>query len=284
MNSPLLQTLAFEQVSAPAAQNLWARHELRSLKQLEQRMPETHSKKMLAVVLLLHAIVFIQLLRQVNEVPEPKKLLEPMMVSLISAPQQETSETPTVTSSMVAVAKTVSNIKPLKKPIEKVQKKNQAKIEPIKTRDAPAEREASVDLNTVKNETQADVAPVQQVQADASSEVNKTAAKSEVQKAESASEVVMEPPRFGVAYLNNPAPDYPALSRRSGEEGRVLMKVLVSTEGAAEVVQIEKSSGSSRLDQAAIDAVKRWRFIPAQKNKQPLSAYVLVPIKFSLNS
>jgi periplasmic protein TonB len=93
-----------------------------------------------------------------------------------------------------------------------------------------------------------------------------------------------EEPRFGVSYLNNPAPDYPALSRRQGEEGRVLMKVLVSSEGAAEDVQIEKSSGSDRLDNAAVTAVKRWRFIPAKKNNQPLSAYVLVPIKFSLDN
>ena len=74
------------------------------------------------------------------------------------------------------------------------------------------------------------------------------------------------------------------MSRRIGEEGRVLMKVLVSADGAAEEVQIEKSSGSERLDNAAIQAVKRWRFIPANKNNQALSAYVMVPMKFSLDS
>ena len=62
------------------------------------------------------------------------------------------------------------------------------------------------------------------------------------------------------------------------------MKVLVSTEGAAEDVQIEKSSGYERLDNAAVTAVKRWRFIPAKRNNQPLSAYVLVPMKFSLDN
>ena len=74
------------------------------------------------------------------------------------------------------------------------------------------------------------------------------------------------------------------MSRRIGEEGRVLMKVLVSADGAAEDVQIEKSSGSERLDNAAMHAVKRWRFIPAKKNNQALSAYVMVPMKFSLDS
>jgi periplasmic protein TonB len=106
----------------------------------------------------------------------------------------------------------------------------------------------------------------------------------EAPKAEPVVEDKIEPPRFGVAYLNNPAPEYPALSRRAGEEGRVVMRVLVSTEGAADEVQIEKSSGSDRLDNAAVNAVKKWRFIPAKKNNQPLSAYVLVPMKFSLDS
>jgi periplasmic protein TonB len=89
---------------------------------------------------------------------------------------------------------------------------------------------------------------------------------------------------FGVFYLNNFVLDYSLVSRRLGEEGRVLMKVLVSADGSAENVQIEKSSGSERLDNAAINAVKRWRFIPAKKNNEALSAYVIVPVKFSLDS
>jgi len=93
-----------------------------------------------------------------------------------------------------------------------------------------------------------------------------------------------ELPKFGVAYLNNPAPDYPGISKRAGEEGRVLLKVLVSANGDAENVEIEKGSHFDRLDQAAINAVKRWRFIPAHKGGQTLSAYVLVPVKFSLSN
>lgn len=96
-------------------------------------------------------------------------------------------------------------------------------------------------------------------------------------------EEIIEQPKFGVAYLNNPAPNYPRLSRRMGEEGRVLLKVLVSAEGKADSVTIEKSSGSTRLDDSALEAVKRWRFIPARKGKEALSAYVLVPINFSLD-
>lgn len=96
-------------------------------------------------------------------------------------------------------------------------------------------------------------------------------------------EPVTEPPRFGAAYLHNPAPDYPPLARRLGEQGRVMLRVLVSTGGDADNVQVETSSGSNKLDQAAMDAVKKWRFIPAKRSNQPISAYVLVPVKFSLD-
>ncbi|MDZ4097981.1 MAG: energy transducer TonB [Methylophilaceae bacterium] len=95
---------------------------------------------------------------------------------------------------------------------------------------------------------------------------------------------VVEPPRFGAAYLHNPAPSYPAVSRRIGEEGRVMLRVLVSKSGDAEQVEIESGSGFTRLDKAALDAVKKWRFIPAKRNNQPISAYVIVPIQFTLNS
>lgn len=90
-------------------------------------------------------------------------------------------------------------------------------------------------------------------------------------------------PKFGAAYLKNPPPDYPTLSRRVGEQGRVLLRVFVAEDGTPQAVQLENGSGYSRLDQAAMDAVKKWRFIPARRGNQAISAYVLVPLKFSLD-
>jgi protein TonB len=58
--------------------------------------------------------------------------------------------------------------------------------------------------------------------------------------------------------------------------------VFVTANGAAEVVELRTSSGSSRLDQAAIETVKRWRFVPARQGDQAVAAWVLVPIAFSL--
>lgn len=91
-------------------------------------------------------------------------------------------------------------------------------------------------------------------------------------------------PRFDAAYLNNPAPAYPPLSRRRGEQGRVLMRVFVDREGAPATIQLRESSGYRRLDEAAEAAIRRWRFEPARRGAEPVGAWVLVPIAFNLRS
>ncbi|MEQ1516363.1 MAG: TonB family protein, partial [Usitatibacteraceae bacterium] len=80
-----------------------------------------------------------------------------------------------------------------------------------------------------------------------------------------ASPAEVEPPKFDAEYLENPAPAYPALSRRMGEQGRVIVRVFVDANGAANHLEIKTSSGSQRLDAAALDAVRRWKFLPAKQ-------------------
>jgi len=70
---------------------------------------------------------------------------------------------------------------------------------------------------------------------------------------------------------------------RLRETGTVMLKVQVSPSGQAESVAVNRSSGYARLDQAAINAVKRWRFIPAKQDNQPIAAWVLVPLVFKLD-
>lgn len=98
----------------------------------------------------------------------------------------------------------------------------------------------------------------------------------------SASAVVA--PRFDAAYLQNPEPAYPPLSKRFGEEGRVILRVLVNPEGQPEQVEVRQSSGHARLDQAALGTVKRWRFTPARRGAERLAAWVLVPLSFQLDA
>jgi len=99
-----------------------------------------------------------------------------------------------------------------------------------------------------------------------------------------AAEAPIEPPRYEMAYLNNPAPAYPPLARRAKEQGRVVLRVLVSASGAAQDVEVRTSSGYERLDRAAVEAVRRWRFAPARRGAQTVAAWALVPILFQLDA
>ena len=58
----------------------------------------------------------------------------------------------------------------------------------------------------------------------------------------------------------------------------------MSAASDAEDVEVRTSSGSERLDRAAIDAVRRWRFAPARRGVEAIAAYALVPIVFQLNA
>ncbi|MCE1239721.1 MAG: energy transducer TonB [Azonexaceae bacterium] len=88
--------------------------------------------------------------------------------------------------------------------------------------------------------------------------------------------------RFDADYLRNPAPSYPALSRRMGEEGKVILRVSVNPQGTADSVEIRTSSGSPRLDESALKTVRNWKFIPAKRGDTAIQSWVLVPIIFKL--
>jgi protein TonB len=88
--------------------------------------------------------------------------------------------------------------------------------------------------------------------------------------------------RFDADYLRNPAPPYPAMSRRLREQGKVFLRVRVTPEGAAGDLEIKTSSGSARLDESALRTVRHWRFIPARRGGAAVASWVVVPIIFKL--
>lgn len=91
-------------------------------------------------------------------------------------------------------------------------------------------------------------------------------------------------PRFDADYLSNPAPVYPSLSRRMGEQGRVMLRAHVLPSGSADQVDVKTSSGSSRLDNAALEAVRKWKFVPARQGGEAVAAWVQIPITFNLEN
>lgn len=89
-------------------------------------------------------------------------------------------------------------------------------------------------------------------------------------------------PSADAAGLNNKAPVYPMLSRKRKEQGTVWLLLLVSKEGVVTELKLKKTSGFDRLDQAALQAVKKWKFQPARKQGQPIDYWYELPLKFSL--
>ncbi|MBF0629121.1 MAG: energy transducer TonB, partial [Magnetococcales bacterium] len=90
------------------------------------------------------------------------------------------------------------------------------------------------------------------------------------------------PPDLRAAYASNPKPLYPSFARRLGQEGTVLLTVEVTAAGGVARVTLQQGSGFDALDRAAIEAVSAWRFLPAQRQGQPVAATVSVPIRFQL--
>lgn len=77
-----------------------------------------------------------------------------------------------------------------------------------------------------------------------------------------------------------PPPRYPSEALRRGESGTVLVRVEVDANGAPAGVALVQRSGSRDLDRAAMEAVRKWRFMPAQRDGQAVAASLVIPIDF----
>ena len=89
-------------------------------------------------------------------------------------------------------------------------------------------------------------------------------------------------PATAVQYLSRPAPVYPVFSRRAGETGRVLVRVLIDERGDPLKLELHQSSGFVRLDESAVSAIRGARFKPYTENGEPRAVWVLIPIVFDL--
>lgn len=92
----------------------------------------------------------------------------------------------------------------------------------------------------------------------------------------------IELPSSNADYLNNPRPPYPALSKRLGEQGKVVVRVFIEANGTASQAEIRSSSGYERLDQTALQTVLKWRYTPGKRNGVAEAMWFNVPISFVL--
>jgi protein TonB len=84
-------------------------------------------------------------------------------------------------------------------------------------------------------------------------------------------------------YLSNPPPLYPESCRLNKQEGLAVLSVIVGTDGRPETISLQTGSGFSALDQAALEAVRKWRFRPASLGSLKVKSRVTIPIRFRLN-
>lgn len=92
----------------------------------------------------------------------------------------------------------------------------------------------------------------------------------------------VEPPSSDADYLNNPKPPYPPMSRRLGEQGKVVIHTLIGTDGVAQEASIHQSSGFDRLDQAALATARKWRYVPGKRAGVAEAMWFHVPFTFVL--
>lgn len=193
-------------------------------------------------------------------------------VQLISAP----APTPQVTPDVVAP--------PTPKPPQpKPKTVTQPKVTPVK-REPPK----PVTPPTPNSITEKQTPPAKQETVQQAQEADVTQKKEQVQQA-SASNAAPAPqgaPKTidssDVDYINRPVAVYPSVSRRLGEQGIGKYRVLINATGKIDDITIQQSTGYDRLDNVAIQAIRRATFKPHMENGKPIAVYAIIPIEFKL--
>lgn len=94
---------------------------------------------------------------------------------------------------------------------------------------------------------------------------------------------VMMTSELSVACPELSAPSYPSVSRKLGEEGKLVLRVELDESGHVSAVRVTDSSGYKRLDDAAIAAVRTWHCTPPRRDGKPVKAIALQPFNFQLD-
>jgi protein TonB len=89
-------------------------------------------------------------------------------------------------------------------------------------------------------------------------------------------------PSSAADYLQNPAPAYPPVSKRLGEQGKVLVRVFIGADGVPQKAELKRSSGFDRLDRSALDYVMRCRYVPGKVGGVAQAMWYEAPVNFVL--
>jgi protein TonB len=226
---------------------------------LGEEKPRSMGSLLLMLVLLLHLWAAIWMLQPAEAVTKAQPMV--MEVSLVAAPSRQAAAAPVVQPKPEEPKKPPEK-KPVK-PKKSVTRKQMELPKPV------AMAEEMLPAPSKIESVLAPVAPSAAVQT-ASKPTADTAPFTEA--------------NFNANYGSNPKPKYPSIATSRGWEGTVRLLVRVSAEGLSEEVTVQRSSGYDVLDEAAIEAVEKWKFIPAKRGDTPVPSSVVVPINFVLNN
>jgi len=218
------------------------------------------------MILLLHAAL-IAYLHRPDEPETPAKPLV-MDVALIAAPAPQPAKPAPPAPPVVPPKPQPKPVKPKKAPV--MPKKTQVAPKPVR---APTPEPAPA----AKPEP---AAPRQESPAPPISAPPRPAVAPAAQppKTETFTEA-----NYKANYKSNPKPEYPRIAKSRGWQGKVLLRVQVTADGHSAGISVQQSSGHEMLDEAAIEAVKHWTFIPAKRGDTPVASTVTVPMQFKLN-
>ena len=225
--------------------------------------------------------------------PKPKAALDVLLLPAPSPSPPAASLEPAPPKPNVTVAppkpqppKRVPSSEPAKRPLPRkpleedpnrfVPSKPKVTKPPQEAPVPPLERPVQEKSDVPKKASETDARPKESAPSNTPSKPSATP------KDQTAGSGAYEGPKANAAYLHNPKPLYPAMAKRRQWEGKVILKVKVLASGAASEVSIQTSSGHEILDEAALDAVRQWHFVPAKRGGQPVDSLVNVPINFNL--
>jgi periplasmic protein TonB len=213
-----------------------------------------------------HCLFMVQYASSPTTEPDPFLETKPEPLPMISI----ALEAPTA-----AMAKTKPN--ETKPALTKPKVKTTKRFKPNPVKDKP---KSAVKKRVAKPEEQA-AAPESQAQASSAQRpaVAGTNADSDSQTSQAG---VVTPARAFAEYLQNPKPHYPGLARSRHWQGLVQLRVYVTPDGLCGELNLLKGSGHDGLDEAAMEAVRAWKFVPGKLGDTPVASWVTVPIEFSL--
>jgi periplasmic protein TonB len=171
---------------------------------------------------------------------------------------------------------------PTPQPVAQPQPKVQPKAPtPVKATPKPAIQPAPAPLAIAPSETVAEPSPAAPI-AVAAAPTSATAGSALNAPPAPPAPPKITQPSTDADYLNNARPQYPPLSKRLNEQGKVVVRALIGTDGTASQASIKTSSGFDRLDQAALATVLKWRYVPGKRGGVPEAMWFDVPVNWVL--